>query len=418
MSINKKIQFYFPFFLIFLGFYRNSWLPGGNNLFGKEIWIILFASIIFLIYIYDYESLIKHTVRLFTRNNKYFTILFILLIISTVFYNIQELTKIIYLIRFLDYIIYFFIFSIMYPKYLNDNPFYFLKFVKLVSMIGFVTAVFGITLFFLNIIPDNKFEGSLVSFINQPNYVVFILNLGIISTIFYYDWQRENMYLFKKVFFISSFVIQLFATLLTLSRGGYIGIALGLIVYFAFKYKSKIVLILPVLITIIALILPPFFKAKGFASFFSRIYLLVPAYYMITRDKVSLLWGYGISNTFDEFLKYNNLYNIGEFHLNNPHNAFVSLILMFGIVFTAILFFFVSIMMIRVSIKSIREKYQTKSLFYAFLISTITMLTFQSIFDSEIVVIEFFSLQYMLIFLGLLNIIALRNRNSNLEICI
>lgn len=414
MSIHKGVFFYVPFLLIFLGFYRNSWIPGGHTLVGNEIWLYFLVSSIYLILILDFEKLLNLKLNLFSVYNKYIFALFVLLVISTLFYNIQEFSTIRSLFRFINYILYFIIFFYFVPEFLNSNPQFFRKFVLIISQIGLFTAAFGLVLFFADIAPDPKFAGTLVSFIDQPNYVVFIMNLGIMATIYYFDWRKENLSLVKKVFFISSIFIQFAATLLTLSRGGYIGIGIGLVVYFMFKFRSKIILILPFLVTIAVIIIPPFFKAKGFGSFLSRLYLLVPAYYMITRDYGAMMWGYGITNSLEAFLKYNRIYNVSEFHLNNPHNAIVSMILMFGMAFTLLMIFFVSLLLKRVSVKAFKENDTKKSLFYAFIISTITTLVFQSIFDSEIVIIEFFSLQYLLIFLGLLRENAERFKSSNL----
>ena len=81
---------------------------------------------------------------------------------------------------------------------------------------------------------------------------------------------------------------------------------------------------------------------------------------MITRSKISLLWGYGATNALKSFQKYNLIYNltgsVRESQLNNPHNALVSLILMFGVLFTLVLVIFVSILLFGTLLKALKTK--------------------------------------------------------------
>lgn len=293
-----------------------------------------------------------------------------------------------------------------------SNPQLFKRFVTIISVTGFLTSVLGLVLFFLDIHPVSLFAGTLISFIDQPNYVVFIFNLGIISSIYYLDWNMEYLSPLKKYSISFSIFLQLLAVLLTLSRGGYIGLFIGLSLYFLFKYKSRILLLFPIILMLIFLIVPPFFKAKGFQSYLSRFYLLIPAYLMIIHDKISLLWGYGLTNTFKVFLEYNRFNLSGESYLNNPHNVVVSLILMFGVIFTVLLITFVSLLLVRNSIRAFKIENIKSKFFHAYLVSVTVILIFQSLFDSEIIMPEFFSLQVILIFLGLMY--SLENRNSYL----
>lgn len=405
---NNRIYFYIPFSLIIIGLYRNSWLPGNSALIDKEIFIIFGISVAYLLLIIDFQKILNFDIKPVNVYDKYIVILFLLFLVSTI-YNTHEVSSVKNAIRLIDYLFFFVIFFMIFPRLLL-LPDMFRKFVLILAITGIWTAFFGIMLLFADIHPSPEFTGSLVSFIQQPNYVPFIFNLGILATLYYLDWQFDELSFFEKVLYIFSILIQIFALLLTLSRGAYIGLGVGIISYFIFKYRTKVLLITPFFLALIVIIVPPFFKAKGFASFISRLNLLIPAYIMIMKDNVSFLWGYGVTSALKTFEEYNGVYNITgdlrESQLNNPHNAVVSLMLMFGVVFTCVILFVVSLLLIRTVLKIFRLKNVKERLFFGFLVSVILSLVFQSIFDSEIVILEFFSMQILLVFLGFVTLLA------------
>ncbi len=407
MPRSKNIYFYLPLLIIFVTIYRNSLLPASIHLIGNEIFLIFFLSFIYLIYIFDFQSLFNFKFKtLFYSNNKYYLILLILLSISTLLYNVQELTNPVYLVRFLDLFFYFIIFFFIVPKFIILNPFYFKKLVLIISYFSFATAIIGFFMLLGLVFENPGYTGLMISFIGHPNYVPVIFNAGIISTIFYFDWQKEHFNFFIKLFYIISITIQLFATLLTFTRAGYIGLGAGLLLYFLLKYKNKFLIFVPLYLLGILFIIPPFFKAKGYASFISRFHLLIPAYSMITQNTTSLLWGYGITNTFKVFLQYNTFNLSGEDYLNNPHNALASLIMMFGIIFTIVILSFLSYILIKFFVKSLKSKEENIKILNAYLISFLTSYVFLSFFDSGILMPEFFNAQIFLVFLGILDSLA------------
>ena len=229
--------FYIPFSFIILGFYRNSWLPGGHSLYGKEIFIIFVISCFYLLLVMDFRQTFGQPIRALNGKNKYVFLLFILLLISIISYNLQEVSVVKNFIRLMDFVFFFMIFFLIQPRLVINNPEFFKRLVLIILFTGVITASLGLILLLSGVDPVPQFQGSLVSFIDEPNYVPFIFNLGIIASIFYLDWQKEKLSVFAKYFIVVSILIQLTALLFTLSRGAYIGLAFGIVTYLFVKYK-------------------------------------------------------------------------------------------------------------------------------------------------------------------------------------
>lgn len=323
-----------------------------------------------------------------------------LLVLSTLFYNFQEVTSLTYFVRFLDFACYFVIFFIILPKHILNSEKAFRKFVRLISFSGFIIAALGYCFLILGFNPKPIYSGYMISIIYHPNYVPFIVIFGTVSTLFYLEMWKSSLSTFVQYFYIISSVIQILAVLHTYSRQAYIGLGISLMVFYFLKYRMKFFYLLPIFGSAF-LVLIPFFKAKGFGSFISRLYLLIPAYYLMFKDTNTLLWGYGFTNTFDIYSKYNSVYGGGEI-MNNPHNSFVSMILMFGLPFTAILYITIVFLLLKFSIKSLISKNKREILLYGYFVTMIIAFIVLNLFESFVVQIEYFNMHLFMLFLGLM----------------
>lgn len=398
-TINK-IYFQIAFLIILITIYRNTWLPGAKILAGKENYIIFFLSVIFFILLLDFRGAFHVKIAAAKSYIKYVLVLTLLVLMSTILFNLQELTKFAYLIRFLDLICYFIIYFVVIPNLILNTKDLFRKLVLIISYSGLVISVLGFIFLAVKFYPMPNYPGFMTSIIYHPNYVPFIVIFGIISTIFYLEWQKKELPLAKKYFYFFSIAVQILAVLITYSRQAYLALGFSLMVYFFLKYKLKFLLLLPVFASVFVLIIP-YFRAKGFASFISRFYLLIPAYYLIFKNNTALLWGYGLTNTFDVFYKYNNIYGGGEI-MNNPHNSFVSLILMFGLPFTVLFCAAIFFLIAKYSFKSLKAKNVNEGMLYNYFVSMIVAFVVLNLFESVVVQIEYFNIQLFLLFLGLM----------------
>jgi hypothetical protein len=158
----------------------------------------------------------------------------------------------------------------------------------------------------------------------------------------------------------------------------------------------------PIIAFIAVFIIPSYFSAKGYSSFISRIYLLIPVYDMMITSTTKLLWGYGLTDTFKVYLDY-NLYNpVGEYYINNPHNAVASLVLMFGVIFSLIILMFLTFNLVKFTVLSVKTKSSQLQLLYGYIVSMLVSYIFLSLFDSSVLMPEFFNMQLFLIFWGLI----------------
>ncbi len=311
--------------------YRSSWLPGSYFLSGKEIFIVIFSAILLLLLNFDFDNFFNY--QIFKKNaiRSYSFIVCVVITISVLVYNFQEVSKSKNLFRIIAYLATIYIYLYLFPKFLTSNKLYFNKFISFLSYFGLITALFGFLT--INSHPVGKFQGMLVSFITHPNNTSIIFTFTIPATIYLYYSSKDKLTKVQLWYYLISILIQIFAQLFTFTRAGMIATFAGILIFLIFKYKSKIFWFSPLIIPF-PFFVSGFFSAKGTGSFFSRLFLLVPAYFMITDNKIRFLWGYGITDAFVQY-RYNTIiYNITEDNIDDPHNTYVSLMIMLGFIGT------------------------------------------------------------------------------------
>ena len=396
-----RISYNLIILLILSLVYVSTWFPYNSSFyFAAPYLLILVGVFLFLIY-FDFGKYLNLDLGVFSTRNRYLTIIFLLILIATIGYNLQEVKQLKLFARLLGYFSIFYIFFLFFPKFLSNNKEYFKQFIKFLATFGFVAAIFGMVLFFGGVNPMPNYSAHLVSFIRHPNNASIIFTMSAITTIFYYFWQRESMSKFVKVFYIFSITVQIFAQLLTLTRAGMMGMFFGFFLFFILFYKHKAIYVMPVVVLILPILITGFVKAKGFSSFLSRFYLLIPAYYMIIDNKINLLWGYGVTSAFKVYQKTRIVYSVFE-EADDPHNSIVSLILMVGLPVTIFIMLFLSVLIVSGIKKGLKADNIEMKLFFIFLPSFLLSVIIQSLFDSELIVLEYFTMPFFLVFAGFL----------------
>ncbi len=398
---KNPIVFYLSLLLIPAMMYRNSWLPGASVVLFNEVYISIFLCSMILLLGFDLNEFLYMQLRFSLLERK---ILFFLTFAAfvTVAYNPIEFTGLKSSLSVICYVMLFTVYFYWIPKFLVLNPSFFEKFIKIISNGGLFFSLLGFIFLIFNFNPRADWSAALLSIIGHPNNTSIIMTISFVPTLLLIYWKWNEITFWSKCFYIASLLIQIAAQLFTFTRAGMIATVIGLFVFFALYHRSKFLFALPFLVILIPVIGLYFFRAKGFASFLGRFYLLIPAAGMIFQSNERMLWGYGLTNGMVEYRKNLVAFSPNEFHILDPHNTYVSLILMLGMVFTALLLFFVVSLILKYVVKTFKEKDRSKELFYIFLISSTVSIMTQGLFDTELIKIEYFTIHYLLIVIGLM----------------
>ncbi|MBS1514218.1 MAG: hypothetical protein JSS63_04275 [Bacteroidetes bacterium] len=214
-------------------------------------------------------------------------------------------------------------------------------------------------------------------------------------------YQKSQFSPFLIRFSLIGIFLQYIAQLLTFCRAGIIGTSLAISIFFFLHYKKKALIIIPLVAILIVSFVSSFIVAKGNVSTVSRFLLMVPAYNMLVESKSAFLWGYGPTYTFDAYAYFRDFFFIAE-KVNNPHNTVVSMAIMFGVLFTVIMLFFGGSLLFKGSLKAITVKNKNENVIYSFLVVILVGLFVQGLFDSALLMPEYFDMQFYLLFLGIL----------------
>lgn len=412
-ALKNKSAYWTSVFIIFLMLYRNSWLPGATSIQGKEGHLIFFITFCFFLFAFDFSDITDFLSReVFSRFNKYYILVLAIFSISILVFNFQEISQlqsILYIYSYIAYVImYFFILAQVF--YLHDDLF--ANFIKLIFYTGAVLSILAILFVLIGVNPIEKYSGMTISLIVHPNYISFFYTTAIITTVYYLHSRYSEFSFIKKSFVLTSLFSLLIAQLFTYCRGGYIATIGGIGLFYLFYFKKKIFYVLPFGIGLMILLLPAFFKSKGAGSFVSRLLLLIPAYHMLAENKQAFFWGYGALNNFEMFDKYKLIYGIQEENVSNPHNSIVQTILMFGIIFTSLIWGFLAGILSVSTVRLIKNYFTENRTEIAFLISVQIALILQGLFDSALTFPAYFNLQFLLLFSGLLFRFIRKKTNS------
>ncbi len=378
--------------------YRMSWFPFAGVIENKEYIIFLVTFTIICLLTIDFDRLFNHDFTLLSTKNSILVLLFAIFFISTINFNTQELSHVSNFFKLISLFAYITLYSVIFPKFLVQNSGYFEKLVRFLSNLGFITAVFGIGLYFSGYKP-NQMAIYLISFIRHPNGVSIILSLSVISTLYYLIWKKDSISSFSQKFYISSFAIQFIAELLTQSRTGILACVVSVSVFLLIYYRKKVIVLLPVIMAGINFFVLGYILSKGATSFFSRFRLWLVAYYLVSRDDSKLFWGYGFTDS-NEIFKENAM--IFTETVEHPHNAYISILLMFGLYFLIVFLCFLIFLLFVTLNKLMKSKDREGKLFYTFILSMFASFLFQGLFESPLVLTWYFLMPFFLIILGLM----------------
>lgn len=413
MDFKNNLIYYVPFTIFALVIYRNSLLPGGSLVLGKENILFLCIILLAILVSVDFYYLSKQNLLNITRFNFVIFVSFLILGLSTVLYNLQEIKKLNYLIRYLTFISYFIIFFILLPRHLNIFKTRFITLVFCIGAFSFIISLYGLFALTTGLNPQGAYHNYLHSILLHPNYAAPIFVFGAACTIYYYYNSRgEDFSLIKKVLILVAIFIQFLAILLTFSRNGIFAFSIFCIFFSLFVFRKKYIFFIPLFFISFPLFLLNFITAKGFGSLISRLYLLIPAYQMMIESKKRLIWGYGITDTFSVYSDYMILFNVIENDIQNPHNAFISAILMFGLIFVFVIAIFYLFLLYKGAKLSLKSRKSEEQLFYGFLVSVIITSIALGTFESQLVMTEYFTLQPFLIFSGILYLSIIKYDSS------
>ena len=345
-------------------------------------------------------SVLNSKIRLFYKENKILTFSAVLLLISSVVFNINEFKSPYYISFYLAYLFNFGIYFFMFPLFIMNNKEYFYKFLNFVSIFSLIFCFCGLFFLFLGISTEVRFDGKVTSIMIHPNFVPSVALVGLFSTLVLIHICDKSQ-LNKKLLYIFSFFIQFLALAFSFTRDGMIAFVVGIAIFYFITFRKAFLYSLPVSIALVPLMVIEFIKFKGFNSFVSRFFLLIPAYYLMISDKTRLLWGYGASNSTEMYVKYKVLYNVLE-DVNSPHNSYISFILMYGLLFTAMFSLFVVILLFKGFKYAWRITDHDSKIVVAAFVSICVAYLVINLFESHLAMAHLTMMHPFLIFLGLL----------------
>jgi hypothetical protein len=406
LYLKNKLILILPIVSYFVVLYKSTWLPGNKLFLTSSFYVVEVLSLIVLTLFLDF-SLLGSEIRLFQRENKYFFILFILLLISSVVYNFKEFRSIYLISYYLAYLFNFLIYFTLLPLFIVKNSIYFRKLLKFISYYSLAFSLVGLFFYSVGFGPEGRFEGMVTSIMIHPNFVPAVCLVGILSTLALFHTTLKEQILTKYLLFFSV-VIQFLALALSYTRDGMIALIIGLSVFYFLSYRRYFLYTLPFSLAGVPFFVIAFVKTKGFLSFISRFVLLIPAYYLLMSDKTRLIWGYGASNSRDMYVKYKVLYNALE-DVDSPHNSYISYILMYGLAFTLVFLWIVFLTLKKGFVFAFNEKDKNIRIYSSLFISVIVSYMVVNLFESHLAMVHLTMMNPFLIFFGLL-FFAMRDR--------
>jgi hypothetical protein len=398
---NDKIIVNISLFIVVFMIYRNSWLPGGEKTGGMEIYFVAFLSLFIFLLLLDFEKILKTYLIL---KKEYFFLLLLLFItlISFLINALNEFTSLHKIVRFYVFLFYIYLYSYYIPLLIIRKHEFLEYIIKFFTYLGIFISLLGIIMYFARFVPISTYTSQTryLSLIVHPNYVSFLLTITTVTTLFYYFYHEKNLSVIPKIILITTVIIQFTSQILTLSRGGLLGTTFGVSFLLLFRYRKKVILIIPFFLIMIAYFATGVFRSKGLASTLSRYILMIPVYQMYKEKSIHTIFGFGISNSFDAYSRYRGVSGVTE-AVNNPHNTILSIFIMFGLIIALFLVFYLTFLVIKGSVCSLKAKDFKNQMFYAFLSSNLIAVFAHGLFDSSLIMPEYFVMQFFLIILGL-----------------
>jgi hypothetical protein len=420
MSLRREtIIYWIGITIILFMLYRHSIFPGVKYWPAREAYFVLFAGLMVFLVSLDSNVISKRLKKAPLSRGNFFNLLFLLIIcFSILFINPDELASKKSLLNLASYGVYVILYFFILPSYFIKDLKMFYSFLWFFSNIGLLTAFIGVVFYFMGVSSSMYMEAGSVmqiySYIVNPNYVSFLFTNTTIITFYLYLNNRGRISFFSELFLLVSLSIQLYAQVFTFCRAGLLGNMVGMLILMIFYFRRKVILFLPFVLFFGLGFLYSFFAAKGYVSFLTRFFLLIPAYHMLNDSFTNFLWGFGPTTQFEIFKKYILLY-IPYQPVENPHNFLVSLLLMYGLIFTSLFLVFLVVQISKGISINFRNFHFKMKFMIGFLISVSLAQFIHGLFDSGLIYYIYFNLQFFLIYLGLLAIVNRIPKQVNSE---
>lgn len=384
----------------FISIYRNSWLPGAELAVVSANYILSLLFLVTFLIFFNINNILKFKIESLTNHKLLFLLLCSgVLSIFVNFYN--EFTGPFNISRFFVFVSFIYFFFLILPKLVYRNQKYFDFIIDFYFWVGTALCLIGLVFYVVGFVPYEKYVriSRYLSLIIHPNYIAFFISAIIIFSFYKLYLSFKGIKPANNIVLIISIFIQFTSLLLTYSRGGIIGVVVGIFAFLFFVYRIKLFILLPFLLAIGIYFVMDIFIAKGTGSTIARLLLIIPVYYMFTNFDINTLFGFGISNAFEVYNDYRVMYGVWE-EVNNPHNFILSMFIMFGALFTLIFLITFFYYMLKGSIKCLKHK--NLNLKFIFVLSLLTNLFVTGLFDSALLMPEFFTFSIFLLFFGLL----------------
>ncbi len=218
---------------------------------------------------------------------------------------------------------------------------------------GIFQSIFGFDILrHRGIIKEDYLMRIMASFIHPNDFGAYIIFILPLTFCFFSSYLKKN----QKVFLVISCLLGCYCLLRTSSRGAWIGILIGILVYFFF-YKKKISMIVPLAIIFLIIVSPNGFdRLKSLFAIeqntvWERVQLWKGTWNMV---KVHPFFGFGV-NTFSRyFLEYKPAIYPDIRYTHNSYLQMWSEIGIFGLlVFLSIIF-----TVLRITVRDMKNKMQ------------------------------------------------------------
>lgn len=384
------------FALFVFSLFAITTLPGSFFL-SKSIYYIQFAVFVFfVIFSLNNEKQLPSYVVRFNFFHFLIIISFLFFFLSSFYVNFEINLELRAIFKLLSYPIVVYLFLFYLPKYFYYDSDLFDQFLNYFLLFSVFAALVALTLFALRIDVNQKYNYTSIGFFAHPNSTAFIYTFAI--PILVYKYYSKTI---SKGLLVVFILILTFGFIFTLSRGGYLGVLTAMSVIMFSYSKKMFFLTISLLVPLIYFIVFNVAASKGDSSY-PRLLLAVTAYDMIfNRGIVNMLWGYGIFNNVEIFVKDKFLFGSVE-DVVDPHNVFLLLAIQFGLLFTISLIITVFYLLIRVISKNKKNWSRPKVMRVHLCFSICCGIIAQNLLEDIVVYPEYYVMSFFLILLGYL----------------
>ncbi len=404
MPPKFKLADHVIFLMLILIFYNATILPGSAIMYNGIVFIQFFLFISFFSLKLK-ENILKNPIpKVNTFNIIFFLIL--LVFFYSAFRNIDTNKSISSLFKLLSYFVLLILLFFYFSKRILKNELLFEKFLSYLIYTGIFVSLISLVTFFTGLPLNTTYSAMTTGIFIHPNTASHIFTILVPVTIYKYFSKKISL-----SFFLFLIILFLVTLLFTLSRAGYIGTLLAILIITYSKSKKIFFITIFFLIISVYLVILDFTFAKSNSSI-SRIILWATAYDMIVRDLPHTLFGYGVTEAITLFR--NEKFFFGSIEdVPDPHNTLLLFSIQFGVIFTFLILLIVILNYVKIFF--IRKKdYYIRNKLKIFLCISITVgLSVQNMMENILAYPEHFVMAFYFIFLGcLFNVDSLKSENG------